>query len=109
MPSIRDVAKHAGVSTATVSRVINGAEGVAPDLHQKVIEAVKACNYVPAVGKRSLTSIALIYPEGNWIGDPYDSACAAGMVEALRETDFDLLLVDVKRDKLAAESIKQFF
>ena len=109
MPSIREVAKQAGVSIATVSRVINGADGVAPGLHQKVTDAVKSCNYVPSVGKRSLTSVALIYPEGVWIGSPYDSACAEGIVEALRETEYDLLLVDVKRDKSASETMKQFF
>ncbi len=109
MPSIREVAKEAGVSIATVSRVINNAGGVAPGLHRKVSEAVKTCRYEPSVGKRSLTSISLIYPEGVWIGSPYDSACVQGMADAMRETNFDLLLVDVKRDKLASESLKQFF
>lgn len=109
MPSIRDVAKEAGVSIATVSRVINGAEGVAPNLHRKVSEAVKACNYSPSVGKRSLTSIALIYTEGVWISSPYDSACVQGIVEALEETEYDLLLLDAKRDKSSSETLRQFF
>lgn len=109
MASIRKVAKEAGVSIATVSRVINGVEGVAPGLHKRVNDAVKACNYSPSVGKRTHTSIALIYAEEVWVESPYDSACMQGMIEALRETDLDLLLLNMKREKAGSETLKQLF
>ncbi len=109
MASIRDVAKEAGVSIATVSRVINGAEGVATGLRRKVNEAVEACNYTPAVGRRSLDSIALMYAGPFTVGSPYDSACLEGMVDAMRDTDYDLSIVDVNRDKAPNETLKQFF
>ncbi|MFH1152701.1 MAG: LacI family DNA-binding transcriptional regulator [Pseudomonadota bacterium] len=45
MTTILDVAKLAGVSTATVSRVINAPETVRPGTREKVARAMKVCNY----------------------------------------------------------------
>ena len=45
--TIKDVARYAGVSTATVSRVINNDPNVKPQNAEKVREAIKACNFVP--------------------------------------------------------------
>lgn len=53
-PTIDDVARHAGVSTATVSRALNQAEGVRPGLRAKVLAAVAALGYVPHAGARTL-------------------------------------------------------
>lgn len=54
--TIKDVARLAGVSISTVSRVTNGAENVSPELKKRVIKAVKALNYTPNVIARSLES-----------------------------------------------------
>ncbi len=43
--TIEDVARRAGVSTATVSRVLNGTANVSPKTEKKVRDAVTACNY----------------------------------------------------------------
>lgn len=45
MSTILDVAKLAGVSTATVSRVINAPETVRGETREKVVRAMKTCNY----------------------------------------------------------------
>jgi len=45
MSTIRDVAKIAGVSTATVSRVINSPEAVSLETRDRVAKAMKACRY----------------------------------------------------------------
>lgn len=109
MPSIRDVAKEAGVSIATVSRVINGSETVAPALRQQVMQAVEACDYTPAIGRKSLDTIALIYTGPFCIGSLYDSACLEGIVEMMRESSYDLRLLDIHRDLLPNEKPRQFF
>lgn len=109
MASIREVAKQAGVSIATVSRVINGADSVAPKLRRTVQEAIEVCAYTPAVGKRSSNSIALMYTGPFTISSPYDAACLEGMVTAMRETSYDLMVVDLRRDKAKNESLRQFF
>jgi LacI family transcriptional regulator len=52
--SIRDVARHAGVSATTVSRVINDNAPVAKDTRRRILEAIEALSYVPHGGARSL-------------------------------------------------------
>ncbi len=47
MHSIREVAKQAGVSTATVSRAFNSPELIAPHTHRRVLEAADHLNYRP--------------------------------------------------------------
>ncbi|MDA9555991.1 substrate-binding domain-containing protein [Vibrio sp.] len=56
MATIKDVAKHAGVSTTTVSHVINKTRFVAEATQEKVLAAVKALNYAPSAVARSLKS-----------------------------------------------------
>jgi DNA-binding LacI/PurR family transcriptional regulator len=109
MSSIRDVAKQAGVSIATVSRVINGRGTVAPELRRQVLDAVNRCEYSPAVGVRTKNSLALIYTGPFTPGSPYDSACIDGMVDAMRDSAFDLTIVDLRRDKSRNETFRQFF
>lgn len=54
MPSIEDVAKRAGVSKATVSRVINGTANVSEKKKKAVLDAIKALNYTPNVTAKNL-------------------------------------------------------
>ena len=50
------MARHAGVSIATVSRVVNGIATVAPDLAERVWSAIKEVGYVPNTQARALVS-----------------------------------------------------
>lgn len=70
MFNIFDIAKRAGVSKTTVSRVINNQPGVSEDTRQKVLKAIEELNYVPNQAARSLVSrksgtIGVIYNEFN--------------------------------------------
>lgn len=109
MSTIRKVAKCAGVSIATVSRVMNGSGSVAPELRDRVVDAVNRCGYTPAVGRRSQAAIALVYAGPFTVGSPYDAACLDGIVSAMLDSDFDLTLVHLRRDKKADETYSQFF
>jgi DNA-binding LacI/PurR family transcriptional regulator len=67
-PTLEKVALRAGVSRATVSRVVNGSTTVAPDIRDTVLRAVQELGYVPNHAARSLVtqrtnSIALVLPE----------------------------------------------
>jgi LacI family transcriptional regulator len=53
--TIRHVAKEAGVSTQTVSRVVNNIPGVLPETRRRVQEAIQRLGYRPNVIARSLT------------------------------------------------------
>ncbi|MEO0532048.1 MAG: LacI family DNA-binding transcriptional regulator, partial [Planctomycetota bacterium] len=72
MPSIRDVAKQAGVSIATVSRVLNGHQTVNSELREKVLKAAAACDYRPTVGKKTSERVALLYTGPFLMESPYD-------------------------------------
>lgn len=54
--TIRDVARTASVSVASVSRALNGQSGVTPATRKKVLEAAAALNYAPHFGARSLST-----------------------------------------------------
>ncbi|MDX1302137.1 substrate-binding domain-containing protein [Photobacterium sp.] len=54
MATIKDVAKHAGVSTSTVSHVLNKTRFVSEDISQRVLAAVETLNYAPSALARSL-------------------------------------------------------
>ncbi|WP_211253990.1 LacI family DNA-binding transcriptional regulator [Pelobacter seleniigenes] len=44
---IKDIAAAAGVSTATVSRVLSGKQHVRPEVQEKVLDVIKEMNYSP--------------------------------------------------------------
>lgn len=54
MPTQSDVAAMAGVSTATVSRVVNDSEDVKPAVRLRVLEAIERLQYLPHAGARAL-------------------------------------------------------
>ena len=54
--SIRDVAKHANVSIATVSYALNGSKHITEATKQRVLASVRELNYVPNSAARSFKS-----------------------------------------------------
>lgn len=66
--TIRDVARRAQVSVATVSRALNGLENVSEDTRARVADAIKELGYVPHAGARSLSlsrtnAIGVVLPD----------------------------------------------
>jgi LacI family transcriptional regulator len=67
MPTLQDVARHAGVSTATVSKVLSNTPYFTEETRLKVMQAVAALNYRPNLAGRALSSgkteiIAVVFP-----------------------------------------------
>ena len=54
MATLYDVCKKSGVSTATVSRVLNGSEAVKEETRERVLQAIKELNYRPSYAARML-------------------------------------------------------
>ena len=77
-PTISDVAKRAGVSPMTVSRVINGESNVRPTTREVVNAAISALNYAPNPAARSLAGAAQVR-----IGILYSNPSAAYLSEFL--------------------------
>ena len=94
LPTIADVARRAGVSIATVSRVLNGTTPVQDGTARRVQEAVSELRFVPRTAARVLASrrtntIGLMLPE---ISGGYFSPLLRGIEGAAREAGFDLLI-----------------
>ncbi len=82
MATIYDVSKRAGVSTATVSRVVNNNPKVDPHLRQRVLSAMEELHYVPNGSARSLVTkqtrrIALLISD---ITNPFFAQTARGAI-----------------------------
>ncbi|MDX3101999.1 LacI family DNA-binding transcriptional regulator [Nonomuraea angiospora] len=81
--TIRDVAKHAGVSVATVSRTLAGDYPVQPSTRHKVLRAVRELDYVPNAQARALSvaspgAVAIVV---NSVSVPYYAFIAQGVEE----------------------------
>lgn len=92
--NIRDVAKRAEVSVASVSRVLNGAGPVTEATRRKVMEAVEALQYVPHSGARSLSTsrtqtVGVVLPD---LYGEFFSELIRGMDLAARESGYNLIV-----------------
>lgn len=84
MATIKDVAKHANVSIATVSRIINNRGPISDTTRQKVYDTMKTLNYQPnemarALQKQKSNMIGLIVPS-------IEYAFFSRLIEAIEET-----------------------
>jgi LacI family transcriptional regulator len=104
-PTIEDVARHAGVSTATVSRVLNQTDPVRAGLRAKVEASVSALGYVPHAGARTMKlrksgTLGAIFPT-------IDNAIFAKAIDALQrrlaEAGYQLLIATSDYDPRTEE------
>lgn len=94
--TIDDVAKEAGVAKSTVSRVINGADGVKPATRNKVNRAIDSLQFTPNIMARSLKTklrrqIALAIDD---IRNPYYPELAWAAEQVAKQNDFRLVLIN---------------
>lgn len=101
MPTIYDVAKRAGVSTYTVSSVLNRSARVSEELTRRVEEAVRELNYTPNAVARSLQmrttkTVGMVIPD---IGNPFYTQVIRGIEERLRRDGYSLILSSSGEDR----------
>ncbi|MBT3164146.1 LacI family DNA-binding transcriptional regulator [Streptomyces sp. Vc74B-19] len=99
-PTLEAVAARAGVSRATVSRVVNGFDGVREPLAERVRRAVDELGYVPNQAARSLVTrrhdaVAVIVaePETRVFADPFFARQLRGISKELTAHDSQLVLL----------------
>ncbi|MCH7702875.1 MAG: LacI family DNA-binding transcriptional regulator [Planctomycetes bacterium] len=109
MSSVRKIAELAGVSITTVSRALNNDPAVKPQTSKKVLRVASRVGYVPSIGRRITTNIGFAYTQERTLTHPFDSAVMEGVVRGLDEHRFDLVIINVQRDKRPDESHAQFF
>jgi LacI family transcriptional regulator len=108
--TIHDVAKHAGVSPMTVSRVVNGESNVRETTRARVAESIEALRYSPNLAARSLASadtvrIALLYSNPS---AAYLSELLVGSLEQSSQSGCQLLIErcdDVQSDREIIERL----
>lgn len=98
--SIIEVAKRAGLSKSTVSRVLNDSYGVSPDAREKVLQAMEELKYRPNIPARALRSnrsdlIGILVPQE--VGDRgishfINSRKISGVVNKVKEIGYDVLI-----------------
>jgi LacI family transcriptional regulator len=113
MATIKDVAERAGVSTATVSYVLNGTGTVTAATRERVMAAVSALNYQPNHAARALRgrsrTLGLLMPTlSARLAEPDMGEVLAGLTESAARHDYSLLLTscaDEDAEHLLAEQL----
>ncbi len=103
-PTLEEIAKAAGVSRSTVSRVINDEPNVRPEVRQRVWQVVEAMGYHPNAAARSLVSrrsqtLGVIIPQtvNTVFADPFLPNVLRGIADAANEHKYHLMLSMVSR------------
>ena len=99
--TIKDVAKLAGVSISTVSRVINDSKPVTDEVKQRVLDVIKETGYVPNPLARSLVTkksklLGVIVPE---VSDSFVNEIVNGIECVTKMYGYDILLANTYSDK----------
>lgn len=95
-PTIRDVAKRAGTSVSTVSRVLTGQGPVAEQTRERILEAIRLLAYQPnalaqALVQKRTGTIGVIIPD---VANPFYAEVLRGMGDVATVHGFHLLLVN---------------
>ncbi|MBC1474352.1 LacI family transcriptional regulator [Listeria grandensis] len=97
--TIYDIARHAGVSKSTVSRVLNNQANISEDSKKRVLDAIEALQYRPSKLARALTSsgfdaIMVISnrPTKTTAGNPFFSEIIHSISAIAEDENFDLIL-----------------
>ena len=108
--TISDVARRAGVSSMTVSRVINGSARVSPETRRRVEDAISDLGYVPSRLARGLIrqrtgTLGVIVPD---VANPFFTLIVRGAEDVARRAGYRALLCDTRADlELEREVIEE--
>lgn len=100
MPTIGDVARRAGVSKVTVSRVLNGASNVNAQTRERVENAIAEMQYIPNLAARSLRSrqtqtLAFVVPD---ITNVFWTTVARGVEDTAQRCGYSVVLGNTDED-----------
>ncbi|WP_369700777.1 ribose operon transcriptional repressor RbsR [Pantoea sp. At-9b] len=101
MATMKDVARLAGVSTSTVSHVINNNRFVSEQVREKVEQAIRTLNYAPSALARSLKinqtrTIGMLLTASN---NPFYSEVVRGVENSCYERGYSLILCNTEGDE----------
>jgi LacI family transcriptional regulator len=105
--TIKDVSQAAGLSTATVSRVLAGFEEVSEDARQRVFQAAKALNYQPNRNARNLrmsttSKIGVVISD---IQNPFFGSVVRGIEKITIKDDYTIILGNSDEDPVREKKL----
>jgi LacI family repressor for deo operon, udp, cdd, tsx, nupC, and nupG len=105
VPNIYEVARRAGVSTATVSRVLSQPGVVSPDTRIRVLQAVEHLGYTPNSAAKNLRTLRtgkllVTVPD---LSNPFFSLILQGIEDAAQREDYAVLVGDTQHDACREE------
>ncbi len=115
MVTQNDVAKKAGVSFITVSRVINNSSNVKKETREKVLKVIKELNYYPnnmarGLNKNKISVVGIIVPYSTHIfGTPYYVDLLSGIEQCLAEKNYELLFYPKQQEDKYIDYAKLFY
>lgn len=116
--SSNDIARLAGVSRSTVSRVINGYSNVPPETYERVMKVVKEHHYYPQISGRALSGKSTNTIGLFWVGrhrqlalNPLTSAYFMHIIDAAAERGYLVLasFVDNLTEKANLQSVRKIY
>ncbi|GGE23353.1 LacI family DNA-binding transcriptional regulator [Streptococcus himalayensis] len=112
--TIKDVAKVAGVSPSTVTRVVQNKSSISEETKKRVRKAMKELNYHPNLNARSLVSsytqvIGLVLPDDSDIfyQNPFFPSVFRGIAQAAAEHHYAIQIATGKNEEERMEAISQ--
>src|SRR5258707_15798321 len=111
MSTLRDVARKAAVSTATVSNVLNNALYVSPELRCRVLAAAKELHYRPNALAKNLRlqrsqTVGMVVPD---ITNPFFPAIVRGAEDVLTQAGHTLIIGNSDNDPAKEDAYYQSF
>ena len=120
MATIKDIARLAGVSTATVSMVLNGKDCITKKTKEKVMAAAREVDYIPSIAAKTLKTkrsytIALFVGD---IANPFFPEIIKGVEGAAKDRNYSVIIYDLSGqdqdfveqiDKAASQKVDGFF
>ncbi len=110
-PTIKDVARRAGISYATVSRALNGKYGVSEETREKILRIAREMNYRPnaiaqGLVNRSTKTVGLVIPD---ITSPFFPRVALGVEDTMLEAGYSVFLCNtnwnLEREKACLDQL----
>lgn len=98
--TIREIAKHFGVSTATISKALNDKSGVGEDLRRQILKYAEESNYVPdpqgrGLKGKGLKTIGVVITD---ITNPFYSSSIQSITNEAEKNGYNVILCDSQED-----------
>lgn len=95
---IQDIARLAGVSKTTISRVLNNKPDVDPATRERILRIIEEQNFIPSMAAAGLASgrrqlIGMLIPSFSW---PLIPELMRGVADVLEDTSYELVLYSIK-------------